>query len=373
MPMMTSWVRRYALRDLLDESFELFRTLAPALCLAGVLPYGLLVLYTVLMRHYVIPGNLLAEYLREALEALRNSDQPGLQRVLSNGPCITFLLGFYGALGLALLLSFLVQCRLAISYALGQPLSLGKAFLRLAKPFWSLLLLAVLYLIVAGNLAGLVLIVCMIPLAIILPASGTMFTPAIGVVLVLVIALMVLLAEASALWLAVFLLAAPVAMVQDRLGPFAALSQGFRTARANFKAHALAFYAFTRLPVIIFPLLLLAGWLLSEGLRYLPQTLTLLTVPPLVLICSITVFTALLACLQVLIYLDGRCRHEALDLQLLAREIGLGSEVEQAFRTPTLPARFANTTAPNYAASPPPLEEPVTAEIPREDEVQDAQ
>ena len=48
------------------------------------------------------------------------------------------------------------------------------------------------------------------------------------------------------------------------------------------------------------------------------------------MICSTVAITAVLACFQVIVYLDGRCRRDVLDLRLFAQDIGLGEEVESA-------------------------------------------
>ena len=62
MTQLTSWVHRYTLRDLLDDSFDLFKERVITLLIAGALPYILVVAYQALMRSFVFPGNFLRDY-----------------------------------------------------------------------------------------------------------------------------------------------------------------------------------------------------------------------------------------------------------------------------------------------------------------------
>jgi hypothetical protein len=143
-------------------------------------------------------------------------------------------------------------------------------------------------------------------------------------------------------------LTAPGSLAVDHTGPFAALGKSFHIATANFKAHCVS-YLFMQL----IPIILLAPWLIivilqeqgALGLHFSPAIIDGVSA-----FCSIAcsvVTLAVYAGYVSLVYLDGRCRQEHFDLLLLARDLGMGEQVEQAFLHG--PAVFTAPSFPNYA------------------------
>jgi len=349
----------------MDSALDLFRTNATTLCLAGVLPYVLLAIYVVVMRHYVVPGNILADYQHEIMRALQHMDTDQLWHVLvDNTPCFNFLLGYYGALWIAVILSYAVQCRVAIARALGQPLALGRAYQHAGGASWRLLIFSLFYALIAGTVFGVAMIVLMVPIGMLAGNTSTFF----GIMVAIMVAIVVLGAEAAVILLTVYFLALPIALVNERQGFFAALSRGNRIATSNYKPHAWAFYLISRLPLVILPLLIAVGALIWEGLRYLPASVPLQIVESMVSIAAMVILTGIFAALQALVYLDGCCRVDAFDLQLLAQNIGLEVDAGQMVRA-KLPARTRRNavtplTMPNYAASPLPEPPPAPEALP---------
>lgn len=372
---MTSWVRQYGLRDLLDDSFDLFKERASGLLLVGLLPYLLVVIYTVVMRLCVIPGNLLQNYTEE-----------GLENMLQSGRFWGFILGAFACQTVAISVGYLAQCRLATHHALGREISLRQAFHLLAKPFWSLQVVGFIFNVFASAVAGVVgslLVMVGAVLAIIIAATGS--TDAAGYGAIVLMVLLLVLAMDAYLLTGVFFLAAPVSLAMEHTGPFVAFGKGFRMAAANFKAHFGALYLLTRVPMLFVPVIAVLSAVLFGVSEYISPTMGVV-IGSLVSGLAVVVMMALMACLQALIYLDGRCRLDNFDLMLLASDIGLGEALAQATGRPALarlatasyldyqgrlqtpaptptvtavPAPGTSTTGyPNYAAPPPPLDPP---------------
>lgn len=337
---MTPWVHQYTLRELIDDTFDLFRERASTLLLAGVLPFLLLVVYVVLMRVYVIPGNLLEEMLsNDAWEDLLFSKE-----------ILLFSFGFILLSGLAVSCTYIAQCRIAAWHALGLPVSLPRAFRYLAKPLLGMVVVGMLY----GVLAFVALIVAAFVGGILvfllgLLTGGIAGSPAAAAVAIISGLLVWLLAFDSTIFTGVYFLVAPVVLAFEHAWPGTAIGKSFQAGQAQTKSYFWALYVITRLPVLI----MLAGtalsYLLQGPMAYIAPTAGGMIISLLISALSNIFFAALLACLQTLAYVDYRCRRDALDLQLLAREIGLDSELEAAL------AATPVTTAPqypDYAAAP---------------------
>ncbi|OPZ86993.1 MAG: hypothetical protein BWY76_00690 [bacterium ADurb.Bin429] len=336
---MTPWVRQYTLRDLLDDSFDLFRERAATLVLAGMVPALLVVVYAAGVRYFLLPGNLLREFSLEALGEM-----------LQNFEFLFYLLGYSLVSWLALSYTYIAQLRIATAEAQGKTLTLNDAYTRMGKPFWSLLLYAIIFSFFASVLSSAVMIVGVIVIGIctalgfLAGDAGGAIGSATGMVIT---ALLTLAAYAVA---GVFFLYAPVTVAVDHEGPFTALGKSFRYASANFKAYFWSLYAYTHLPILFLPFI---GWLvlliLGAG-RFVAPSLGFELLYFIGTTLGGIIFFAMLSSLQALIYIDARCRIEGYDLINLARQVGLGDEIARALtQTANRPATAAY---PNYAAVP---------------------
>lgn len=369
MARMTTWVRRYALRDLMDDSFDLFKEQAMSLLLAGLIPSCLVVLYAALMRNYYLPENLLRDYTSEALMA-----------ALTSPKVIIYLLGYSVCAWVGFSIGYLAQCRLAVRHALGESLRFSRNFTPLMKPFWSFLLVFMTY---SALLTIVMLLVLFMGTTIVfLLLSPVIVTaqdgPGSTVVIIVAIVIMGALASMAYLWVTLQFLTAPIVLAFEHAGPFTAISRALRQQSANVKAQFFGLYAVSHTPLILFPLVLLVGWLLSLGFDKLWPSIGFEVIGNVVSVVTMVLTTASLACLQALVYVDARCRQEALDLHRLAEEIEMGDEfarVYQSSQTPRFVPRRRFTAAqpvvdaqverlpstaatgyPDYSAPPPPLE-----------------
>jgi len=336
---MTPWVRQYTLRDLLDDSFDLFRERAATLALAGMIPALLVVAYAAGVRYFLLPGNLLREFSLEAVGEM-----------LQNYEFLFYLLGYSLVSWLALSYTYIAQLRIAAAQALGTTLTLNDAYTRMGKPFWSLVLYAIIFSFFSSVLASAVMIVGVIiigictALGLLAGAAGGTIGSATGFVIT---ALLMLGAYTI---VGVFFLYATVAVAVDHEGPFTALGKSFRYASANFKAYFWSLYAYTHLPILFTPLIAwLVGLILGLG-RFVAPSLGFELLYFIGTTLGGIIFFAMLASLQALVYIDSRCRIEGFDLVNLARRVGLGDEIAQAL-TQTV-SRPAAAAYPNYAAVP---------------------
>jgi hypothetical protein len=62
--------------------------------------------------------------------------------------------------------------------------------------------------------------------------------------------------------------------------------------------------------------------------------------------------TGLMACLHAVTYVDGLCRTESFDLQVLAERIGLGTEFRRALNNPAVLATTLRSGQPDYLRDP---------------------
>ncbi len=367
MARMTLWVHRYPLRDLMDDSLDLFKEALVGLLTVGLLPYLLPFLYVALMRTLYIPGTLLDDPTPEAWRAL-----------WKNPKFATYMTGSMLLSAVGGLLSYLAQLRYVLDRVLGESGSTWSAFRRPLKPFVSLLVVWVIY----GALVVIVLGLCIVMAAIL---AGIAYTLAVTVstaeaaaivAAITMLALGIPLLTLSFLLVTELFLGAPVALVYERYGPFAALGRSFNIAWKNFRAHFSALYVVTHLPISLVVLLIGAALLLYLPFHFINAPLGNAIITPLFGIVCNAGFFGLLACLQVLCYVDGRCRLDAFDLQLLAGEIGLGAALAQATdaRQSAVPTHYpdysrgtapaqpqvlpAASAYPDYSAPPPPLESP---------------
>lgn len=341
MARMTSWVHRYTLRELMDDTFDLFKERSVELLLAGLLPGCLTVIYIALMRTFYLTGNLLPHFDEESWTNLAGSGKFWL----------FILLLLLVVAPTSYFLGLIAQCRIALHHALGTDISIGKAFRFIAKPFFSLFVITPIYLFFLGivvMIASFVVGLIIGLTTIITTAYALASTTAAVIVGTIGISIAVVVISLATIIASTFFLAAPISLAYEHTGPFRALSRSFSTASSNFKPHYMALYVVTHLPFVVLLLLALVG-----GLIYLPFQYTVPycqdTIIVLLAMIFGAVFSGLLACLMSLIYLDGRCRSQAFDLQLLAADIGLGEEFERAFR----PAAVIRTPQyPNYTAAP---------------------
>ncbi|HEY3377827.1 MAG TPA: hypothetical protein VGL77_10075 [Armatimonadota bacterium] len=357
MAAMTPWVRQYSLRDLLDDCFDLFKARLTTLVLAAVIPYLLVVLYVAIMRLWVMPGTFLlfSSELSGSVDKLLESPDQLLQRLAHNIPFVKFTIGLVLINGTATLVSYIAQCRIAVREALGLPVSLRDVYRWMAKPFWSLVvigLLGYLALPVLGVIAYLVaLVVGLLGAAVGLLGGGEMAT-AVGVTLGLVT--LVIVGAGGTFILLTALLSAPMVLAFEHAGPFMAIGKSLRLAGSNFKAHFWAFYLLAHVNLTFSAVVVIIVSLLQLVTTYLSPIVTVV-IGSVVMAIGNKALLGLMASFQTLVYLDGRCRKENFDLRLLARDIGLGEEVERAFdgtATPVAQAMYPDYTALPVAAAP---------------------
>lgn len=350
MARMTSWVHRYTLRELMDDSFDLFKERALDLLIAGLIPWCLVAVYWVLIRTLVFPGNLLAFLSWQKLEDL----------------ALTWQFWVFVVVGLFLVmipvcytLTLILQCRVAARYALGEQVSLLRMCRLLAKPFFSLYFIILPIFGAANVIIGWIVgsILFMIAAIFIAIGAGLIAAPGgsgalaviggiitvIGTVLAVGIQLMVNLA------ICIPFLAAPISLAYDHAGPFTAIGKSFSYAFANFKAQFMALVVFCHAPLVLYAVLMTLGALVAAIFKYYAPYFSLEIILTLISIIFAVTCTGLLSCLQSLIYVDGRCRRDALDLQLMAADIGLGEEFTRLY---TMGARMPQMQYPNYNAAP---------------------
>ncbi|HEX2948492.1 MAG TPA: hypothetical protein VHV83_02810, partial [Armatimonadota bacterium] len=219
----------------------------------------------------------------------------------------------------------------ATRHALGLPVSLRASFRLLAKPFWSLVVISFFYSIALGVGA-----ICSYIGAIIIWLLGTLIglafgaTAGIGIGGVIGVVAFLTLSPIAGVMVSVPFLAIPISLTNDHTGPFTALGIGFKVATSNFKAYWVALLVLLQVPVIFALLVGIVAYLLQASAQYFSPTLVL-TVGLVTGMLGNAITYGFLSCFQTLVYLDGRCRTEKLDLLLLARDIGMGDDVEQLF------------------------------------------
>ncbi|MHB9109613.1 MAG: hypothetical protein ACYDCO_21380 [Armatimonadota bacterium] len=352
---MTSWVHRYTLRELMDDSFDLFKERALDLMIAGLIPWCLVAIYWVLIRTFVFPGNLLTFLSWEKIEDL----------ALTWEFWVFIVVGmFLVMIPFSYALTLILQCRVAARYALGEQVPLHRHFRLLAKPFFSLYFVILPIFGAANAIVGWIVgsilgmiggIFVIAGSALTDAASGSValavvggILTAIGVVLAVGLQLMVNLA------ICVPFLAAPVSLAYDHAGPFAAIGKSFHYAFANFKAQFMALAVFCHAPLVLYVILISLGALVAAILKYFaPYHFSFEIILTLVSIIFAVTCSGLLASLQALMYVDGRCRRDALDLQLMAADVGLGEEFARLYAvSPYMRQQYPNYNAAPHAAGP---------------------
>ena len=239
MTQMTSWVHQYTMRDLLDDAFDLFKERAGLLLLAGLIPYLLPTIYTAVMRLFFIKGNLLPEYTEAAF-----------LNMIQSWTFWGYFSGFLFCATLSSSISFIAQCRIATHYALGRSITLAQSFRLLAKPFWSGVVVVIVFTVVSNVVLSVAGTVIMIVAALLIGLFSLMGT-IMGIIgSIIVVALAVLLCEVAFIATLVFFFAAPVSLAVEHVGPFTAIGKAFRAAATNFKAYCVSCYFVTRTLVI---------------------------------------------------------------------------------------------------------------------------
>jgi len=338
MTRMTPWVHQYSLRDLLDDGFDLFKERATTLLLAGGIPYLLVVGYLVVMRLWVMPGVMPTVYTVEALE-----------EAVKSVSFWVFLGGSSLVTSIATAISYIVQCRVAARHALGQEVSALSVYKLLAKPFWSLVPLSIIHSLATGVISGLVTGIISLLCIVLLGLSMLMGPVVASVIGVIVYVLLIGVSLFTMLAVSTFFLAAPITLAMDHAGPFTALGTSFRYACTNYKAQLLALTAVVHIPLLVLSLVALVIGALVYAAKFIaPSTIALFSL--MMPAVSGIIYMAIMACFQTLVYLDGRCRADAYDLVLMAGELGIGNEVEQALKPDIAPT--APTGYPNYMAAP---------------------
>ncbi len=344
MTQLTSWVHRYSQRDLMDDSFDLFKEKVVTLLMAGAIPYILVVAYTAIMRLYVLPGNF-----------IRDFSTPEIGSLLENGDFWLFLFGLMLVSCIAFAISLIVQSRVAIAHTFGETVSLGKVFRGAFVPALRLLGVGIIYNIFlsavtsfAFFVAGCItLLIALLGTAIGAMSDSAEFSVVISVIVFVIWYIIIVLATAlvSALFIAT-----PAFLAHERSGVFASIGRSFRFASPNYKANVFVLTVLMHVPMIF---LLLASGLLAlliYGLSFTAPSVAGMVGLTLIWLITSLAFSAVIACQSALTYLDGMCRLEALDLRLMAQEIGLQDEIEQVFR-PRGPQPMA--TYPAYGSLPP--------------------
>jgi hypothetical protein len=340
MAQLTPWIHTYTTRDLLDDSFDLFKAAALPLTLVGVLPLCLVALYNVVMRLFVVREQLLSEFTREALG-----------ESLGNPLFWLYGLGLLGCTLVAVILTQLAQCRVALLQAFGEPITLRAAFSRLLKPFFSALLVVPLVGIAAAvgcSVAGFVV-------AAVFTAITSALIQADYLVVAVVLGVVFTIAQVAlqtVLWLLVitWFLAFPGELIVKQANPFDALGASTRAAGRRMKELMGVTLVYLTLPFALVPLsaMLVGGVFLVS--RTIDPTSSVLLIVTLVNGLIGVVVTGVFACYSTLVYIDAACRLDNLDLRLMARQVGLGDEIDQALApTYRLPQAGAY---PNYAVQP---------------------
>lgn len=352
MAKMTPWVRQYTLRDLLDDSFDLYKERFTTLLLAAVIPFVLIVLYLAIMRFFVVPGNFVAltkenissqesllDYLRQNLSLFKPS-------------LFWFGLGYSIVSQLACGISYIAQCRIATWHALGEEFSLLQPFRLLAKPLGGLLLVSIIYSFFLG-VAVVVGLFCLLFILGILStlflaignSDGSLVTGILAVIAILagLVIFMLVISIISSLFIS-----APIVLAVEHTGPFAAISKSFSFTTMNFKAQTSALYVQLHLPFIFYVLISVAIYFLSTGLSTISPTITF-ALQAVLSGVGFMMCLGFISCFQALAYIDGRCRKDNLDLLLLGQEIGLVAEMNEvelagAVNTPL--------SYPDYSAMP---------------------
>jgi hypothetical protein len=173
-------------------------------------------------------------------------------------------------------------------------------------------------------------------------AAGSSFAVVLGVIFVFGLMLL-----AMSLVGALFL-AAPVSLAIDHTGPFSALGKSFHLATSNFKAHCLSYLFLQQIPLILYmPALIIALLRQAHALNWSPALAVGISTPFSLLgsVVSLAVFAGYVS----LVYLDGRCRRDHLDLLLLARDLGMEAQVKQALLPATV--QFARPRTTHYAVA----------------------
>jgi hypothetical protein len=336
---MTPWVRQYRLRDLLDDSFALFRERVASLLLAGVVPAVLVVAFVAMMLRQM-PGNFQAELSEEAA-----------REMLESAEFWYFIIAYSVVSWVAFSFAGIAQLRIAVGHALGIHRSFTDALKLMAKPFWSLLVAGIIFGIITVVAGIVIVIACMVVFWIFI-ALGMAVGEQPGAIVGGVIGALAALTAASLAFtlVATFFVFTPVALAQEHLGPFAAIGRSFRLASSQFKTYFWALFAYMQIPLLFLPLNIWIIWLATFLGRGVEASLSFNLFSTIVSVLTGIVFMAMLACLQALMYIDGRCRVGGFDLVMLAHTLGLGEPVEQAL----LQAAYqpAATAYPNYAAPP---------------------
>gem|GEM_PF-2055257 len=348
----------------MDDGFDLFKERALDLMIAGLLPGCLIAIYWVLVRTFAFPGNLLTEYSQVYLEELQRDWKFWV---------FIIVLPYIVVMPVSLSLALILQCRIAVRHVLGDNCSATRALGMLAKPFFSLFIV---YLVFGAMelLVGVVaLIVNMIIMGIFVAIGGIFIytstmsgtISAVGFIII-AIGYAIVFAIDSVIYLGscVLFLSAPVLLAHEHHGPFKAIGQSFNIAQANFKAHFLALLVIVHAPVIMLVMLSsITGIVYALMRNSFPLSIEIITA--LFMLVFTAACTGLFSCLGALAYVDGRCRRDMLDLQLLAADIGLGETFARLYmpglRMPQpyypnytgAPGQSAMMPSPNYAAPPP--------------------
>lgn len=381
MTLLTSWVHRYTLRDLLDDSFDLFKERGITLLMAGALPYVLVVAYQALMRFYVLPGHFLRDY----------SDIKSMLGLLANTAFWLYVLGLALVGTVAFAVSLLAQCRVASAHVRGETVSWHEVYRGAFVPSLRMIGLAIVYSFMLAVAAVITYVIAFFILMLVVVLLGVFGFSGeqLGTNLVFIVTV-VLLLYASMLLATVFVsalfLAAPVLVARGGCGVFAAISRSFRYASANYKANLFALSVLFHLPILFTLLATGLQMLLMYGLQYLAPAAGETVGETITFLVSALSFSAIIACQSALTLLDGQCRVEGLDLQLMAQEMGLEAEaVAQVLQKPAAPTRkdaprdlsrhVAGAVAtpdppaaaplyPDYFAPPPALAVTTTAPLP---------
>jgi len=326
MAVMTSWIRQYSLRDLLDDSFDLFKEKAISLTVVGAIPYLFFLAFAVLIRTVYIPENFVNNW---------TMDTPW--QLLSNPRFRQYIFGmvFFGTLAFSF--SYLAQCRVAIAFAEGNVISVGKAFSRLIKAFFSLLLTSIIFSAFVSAVFVLYFIIAFVAFFVMVAIGSNMGSSSEGVYIIIgvlsfLVSILISFAMISTVnFLLAYILSSPIVMLNENAGPFVAAGEAMKLARANFKAHFWSTQVVMLMSLVIWALLLGVQMILFMVIRPYAPTMDNTLVGSLGSGLSIILFLGLVSCLQTLAYLDGKSRTESYDLLIMARQIGLESEFRRAF------------------------------------------
>lgn len=340
---MTAWVHEYRLRDLLDDSFDLFKERVTTLILAAIIPNLLLVAYILVMRLFIYPGQL------EMPEA-KPSEFPQFWQEFYRSPGYYYLLGLMLVTTLTNGVAYIAQCRIATWHALGEPVSLTRAFRLLAKPFFSMIPIAIIFQVFEslGMMISVFFVAIIVGLlSLILSSAGPVGSVITGVVIV---SLVLLVCGGVALLISALFLAAPIYLSNDHTGPFIALGKSFQATSTNFKAYFFSQLVLLPIPLMFWTLALLVTGLLQSQTSLVSPSVTAVLGTSLSGIGTMALW-GMISCLQALVYVDIRCRKENLDLQLLAGEIGLGEEVSHTLAQVDAVLPVQATLYPDYSAT----------------------